>query len=304
MTGWWDEPYRGSPPPAGIKGFPRALYPPDAAGHGKQPSSKGPDVIAYKRAISRLGRWPWQEFDDGYWNDFAHGSQGPDVPNSGVAGVQYQQHIDATGWLGKQTYNTLCYALIPQELQHGGQPAFDHVAIQLLNEAWEMFHGHEPDTPSGTVRQAALERARGELGYVEMSGNRTKYGQWYGMDGQPWCSMFTTWAYETNPQGQSPSFAKGSRYAYVPYLVADARAHQYGLQTTDDPVSGDLVAYDWGWDGEYDHVGLFETWLSYGDFYAIEGNTSTASNSNGGQVMRRTRNRSGQGTVFVKVAEP
>jgi hypothetical protein len=39
-------------------------------------------------------------------------------------------------------------------------------------------------------------------------------------------------------------------------------------------------------------------------FEAVEGNTSTSSNSNGGQVMRRTRTRNGQGTIFVRVAEP
>jgi hypothetical protein len=42
---------------------------------------------------------------------------------------------------------------------------------------------------------------------------------------------------------------------------------------------------------------------SSGGFTAVEGNTSTSDNSNGGQVMRRDRNKNQQGTVFVRVSE-
>lgn len=34
---------------------------------------------------------------------------------------------------------------------------------------------------------AVVSTALREVGYVEGRGNRTKYGQWYGMDGVPWC---------------------------------------------------------------------------------------------------------------------
>jgi hypothetical protein len=89
----------------------------------------------------------------------------------------------------------------------------------------------------------------------------------------------------------------------VPYIVSDARAGKYGLTTTSSPIPGDLVCYDWQRDGIYDHVGLFEE----GDaasWRAIEGNTSTSSNSNGGQVMRRSRSRNDATVVFVRVKEP
>ena len=308
---WSDKPYKGAPPERKIEGFPRPLYPSDAQQYGKTPSSRGPDVVAYKRTVSRLGRWPWQEFDDGYWVDFAHGTPGPDVPNSGVAGVQYQQHLDATGWLGKQTFNALCYALVPEApgFQHGGEHAMDSVAVNLINEAWAMFEGAEPPPPSGaTVRKAALKRAQGQLGYKESpaGSNNNKFGSWYGANGQPWCAMFVTHCFELGAADtgrDSPSFVKGSRYAYCPYLVADARNGKYGLKTTDDPQPGDLVVYDWEWNGEYDHIGIFESGTP-SSFKAVEGNTSTSSNSNGGEVMRRSRSKSGQGTVFVRVAEP
>ena len=32
-----------------------------------------------------------------------------------------------------------------------------------------------------------------ECGTVEKYNNITKYGEWYGMNGQPWCAMFVSW---------------------------------------------------------------------------------------------------------------
>jgi CHAP domain len=300
MSEWYEVAYRGGPM-VPLPGFPRPLYPPDAREHGKKPSVDGPDVIAYKRTVSRAGRWrPWQEFDDTYSQAFATGDGSGNVGGSGVAGVQRQQDIDATGWIGKTTFNTLRSIRVP-EGPHSGEMAMDAYSAELLVEAWDLFGGHEPAGPSGgTLRQAALTKAITQLGVRESpaDSNNVKYCDWYGMVG-PWCAMFVTWAYETS--GDAPALVKGSRYAYVPYIVADARAGKYGLAVTDDPLPGDLVAYDWAFDGEYDHVGLFEKWTGGGAFTAIEGNTSTSNNSNGGEVMRRSRDRAAQATTFVRV---
>jgi hypothetical protein len=189
--------------------------------------------------------------------------------------------------------------------------AMDARAVDLINQAWGMFKGSEPAPDgTGTVRHAALKRAISQLGVAESpaGSNLQHYGEWYGMNGVPWCAIFDTWCFELGAgdiNRNSPAFVRGSYYSYVPYIVSDARAGRNGLQTTDDPIPGDLVCYDWSWDGEYDHIGVFEYW-TYGltDFHAIEGNTSETNNSNGGQVMRRSRTRNGQGTVFVRVSEP
>lgn len=307
MTAWHEVAYIGGPG-VQVRGFPRPLYPPDAVSHSKQPSSDGPDVVAYKRALCHAGRWgPWDpdSWDDSYSGNFAHGrtDQGGNVSWTGVAGFQRQQKIEDTGWLGEKTFNNMRYARISDpSVPHYGDPILDSVCVQLINEAWDMFGGSEP-TP-GKVREKALHRAVSQIGVKESpaGSNVVKFSEWYGMIG-PWCAMFVTWCYETNEEGDSPSFVKGSRYAYVPYIVADARAGKNGLMTTDDPIPGDLVCYDWDADGEYDHIGMFERWLGGGDFQDIEGNTSTSDQSNGGQVMRRTRSRGGQGTVFVRVKE-
>ena len=138
MTDWWEEPYKGGPM-VRVRGFPRPLYPPDSASKGKKPSSDGPDIEAYKRVISRAGRWPWQTFDQAYSNGFSHGTSG-NVVNTGVAGVQRQQKIDDSGWLGEATFNILRSIRIPLELPHGGEMAMDATAVKLINDAYRMFN--------------------------------------------------------------------------------------------------------------------------------------------------------------------
>jgi hypothetical protein len=306
MTEWWEQAYKGGPM-VKVDGFPRPLYPPDANQHGKKPSVDGPDVEAYKRTVSRAGRWPWQTFDQSFSNGFSHGKSG-NVGETGVAGVQRQSDLDDTGWIGQNTFNLLRSIRVPEGKPNAGEMAMDGRAVTLINQAWAKFKGKEPDSTSGTLRQAALQLAVSQLGVKESpaDSNQVKYTSWYGMVG-PWCAMFVTWCFETNKKGQSPTFVKGSRYAYVPYIVGDARNAKNGLKTVgpEDVIPGDLVCYDWQRDGTYDHIGIFEKWVTgASDFNAIEGNTSTSNNSNGGQVMRRQRNTTQQATVFCRVAEP
>ena len=42
-----------------------------------------------------------------------------------------------------------------------------------------------------------LSLAAGELGAMESpaGSNRTKYGQWYGWNGVPWCMIFVQWCF-------------------------------------------------------------------------------------------------------------
>jgi hypothetical protein len=308
MADWWTEPYKTGKPVA-VPGFPRPLYPPDAAAKGKTPSANGPDVEAYKRTVWRAGRWPGPAsgFDRAYSNGFSHG-KGGNVGETGVAGVQRQMGIEDTGWVGKATFEMLCSIRVPDG-PHKGEPCMDANAANLIAQAFALYQGVEPkppdpDPPTRTTRQRALAGAVSHLGDKEQppDSNRTKYGKWYGIDGQPWCAMFVSYCFEVDAGG-SPSFAKGESYAYVPYVVNDARNNRNGLSVTSQPVPGDLVCFDWGRDGTYDHIGLFEGWVTAapGSFYAIEGNTSPSNNSNGGEVMRRARQTTGQGTVFVRV---
>lgn len=139
------------------------------------------------------------------------------------------------------------------------------------------------------LRVKALKRAITKLGTTESprGSNMNPFGAWYGYNGVPWCAEFATWCYVLSG---SKGMAKGSRWAYVPWIVQAARRGDFHCSITKDPLPGDLVCYDWEGDGVSDHVGLFEKWIEPGKtFKAIEGNTAVGNDSNGGEVMRRDR---------------
>ena len=235
MTDWYEVPYVTGPL-VKVKGFPRPLYPPDASRVRQEALGRRAGLRGLKRVVSRAGRWQWQEFDDAFSNGFAHG-KGGNVVDTGLAGVQRQScSINDTGWLGKTTFDYLRSIRVPEGKPHAGEPCMDATAAKLIDQAFDRFGGHEPAPDELTVRQAALKRAITQLGTVESpsGSNKQKYGSWYGMNGQPWCAIFVTWCFELGAQDiapivDSPTFVKGSRYAYVPYVVGDARSNRYGL---------------------------------------------------------------------------
>ena len=132
--------------------LPRPVYPPDAAGYPV--SEDGPDVVAFKRALWRGGRHegPASAFDDTYSNAFAHG-KGDNVVQTGVAGFQRQMRIEDTGYIGTRTYNALRSALIPPGLPNAGQPLFDAIAVDLLEQAFHRFR-----EPSGADKIEEIRR--------------------------------------------------------------------------------------------------------------------------------------------------
>jgi hypothetical protein len=138
---WHEKRYPKNPDPPEIA-FVRPLYPPDSVDQDRTPSVPGPDVKAVKRAISRAQRFlPWSpgEWDDMYDDAFAHG-EGFEIERSGVAGFQQQMGIQATGWVGKATFEALRTCAIPSKpgVSHAGEPLFDSVCLRLLEQAADL----------------------------------------------------------------------------------------------------------------------------------------------------------------------
>lgn len=131
-----------------------------------------------------------------------------------------------------------------------------------------------------TVKEL-LEIARGELGTKESpaNSNRVKYSSWYGLTG-PWCVMFIMWTFHY------AGVALPTRTASCTTLMKAAKAA--GCWVTSGYRAGDVVIYDWGGDKVPDHCGIIEHVLSNG-YLTIEGNTAVGNDSDGGEVMRRTR---------------
>jgi|SRR5215471_1066254 len=147
MTEWYQKAYPGGAAVTTIQ-LPRPVYPPDAKGY--TPSEPGDDITAYKRIISRGGRWPWQTFDNQFSNSFSHGKSG-NVSESGVAGYQRQMNIGDSGYIGTTTFNSMRNARIPAGLPNAGQPLMDKTAIDLLQKAWNKYKGNaEPPSSAPT----------------------------------------------------------------------------------------------------------------------------------------------------------
>lgn len=130
-----------------------------------------------------------------------------------------------------------------------------------------------------------LDVARREIGAVESpaGSNRTKYGAWFGLDGNPWCMMFVQWCFA---QAGTPLPA---RTASCGALMRAAKPA--GQWVASDLRPGDVVLYDFsGRRRTTEHCGIVEAVLPDGGVQAIEGNTSEGgSQSNGGMVCRKRR---------------
>lgn len=136
-------------------------------------------------------------------------------------------------------------------------------------------------------RNKVILTARAELGTTENppNSNKTKYGQWYGLNGYAWCAMFVSWCFDKagTPLGHVDD-DKGYRYCPSAYAY-----WKNTNQVTKNPQPGDIVLFDWEGDGKSDHTGIFVKDNGDNTFTAIEGNTSLSNNSNGGEVMERKR---------------
>ena len=143
---------------------------------------------------------------------------------------------------------------------------------------------------NNTLGDKALDVATCYIGMSEepAGSNRVMFSEWYGMIG-PWCLMFVTYCFV---KSGSKSFVKGSKYAYCPYLLADAKASRNGLRIipTTSARTGDIVLFDWNKDGTADHIGIVNVAPNKRKtFTSVEGNTSGTNPSDGGMVALMER---------------
>lgn len=142
-----------------------------------------------------------------------------------------------------------------------------------------------------------------EIDTQELPVNRTKYGKWYGLNGQPWCAMFVSWVF--NEAGLvrlvAAQGAKG-------FASCDAGlkwfARKGQLIPVGDAQPGDIVFFQFDDDAQPDHVGIVtKNMKRRKTLVCIEGNTSSGtqgSQSNGDGVYERKRSYS----LVIGVARP
>ena len=111
-----------------------------------------------------------------------------------------------------------------------------------------------------------VDVALGEVGYTESGTNRTKYGQWYGMNGAMWCHMFVSWC--ANQAGVSTKIVPktASTTTGMEWFKNKGQFKYKGKYT---PKRGDIVYFKTG----RSHVGIVEK-VENGTLHTVEGNSS------------------------------
>lgn len=132
-----------------------------------------------------------------------------------------------------------------------------------------------------------LDIARKQIGVKESppNSNNVRYNTWYygrEVSGRayPWCMVFVQWVFD------QAKVKLPTRTASCGALMRSAQSA--GCWVTGDYRPGDVVIYDFPGGAKTDHCGIVEsvdgTYIS-----AIEGNTSSTSDADGGAVERRAR---------------
>lgn len=147
-------------------------------------------------------------------------------------------------------------------------------------------------TDLSPARQRVVSVALGEVGTTEnpRNSNRTKYGEWYGMNGQPWCAIFVDWCYV---RAGLPDLRNVVSPLWAATWAGTSAARVHGWTV---PVAqakpGDIAMFNFPGGDPVDHTGIVTDYpdLTRHLVATVEGNTSAAgSQSNGGQVLTKRR---------------
>lgn len=158
--------------------------------------------------------------------------------------------------------------------------------IELIFEKKTTTPTTSPESANPTPDYTIVAIAEKEIGYTENppGSNKTKYGEWYGIDGNSWSAIFISWVYAQSGK----QIQKGTK-GFAAYVQMRNYAKQNNMITS-NPVPGDI--YFIIYQGGNGHGGIFVRWLDEKktQFEAIEGNSNDTSVSSGTKVVKRIRN--------------
>ena len=138
----------------------------------------------------------------------------------------------------------------------------------------------QPISPK--TRDAVLQIANSQIGVTEAppGSNRQKYGEAYGLNGQPWCLMFVWWVF------REAGFNLRKECSCTRFTNAYKAAGQW---VTSGYKPGDIAMFDFsGKHAKTEHTGIVYD-VQPDRLITIEGNTGRGNNANGGKVMMRAR---------------
>jgi hypothetical protein len=154
----------------------------------------------------------------------------------------------------------------------------DQLAVEL-NRVARAFAEADSNPSSSAVRVAVAEE-----GYREQATNRTKFGSWFGANGQAWCAMFVSWSF-ARAGTPLPNIASAKGFSGVRSGWAYATSHD---QLVWKPKPGDIFLIRTS--GPKGHTGIVVSVNeTTGEIQTIEGNTNEKGSREGTTVMQKTR---------------
>ena len=135
-----------------------------------------------------------------------------------------------------------------------------------------------------------IAKAKSQVGTKEnpSGSNKVKYNtEYYGRavsgSAYPWCCAFIWWLFKAC--NASDLFYGGKKTASCTTLM---NYYKSKGQFSKTPKVGSLVFFNWGKGTAAKHIGIV-TKVNSGSIVTIEGKTAIGNDSNGGEVMERTR---------------
>lgn len=192
--------------------------------------------------------------------------------------IFYRGHVADYGWLNWSKNGAINGTV-------GGGKQIEAIQIQLRDksENWQpnvdctdTYMNLTPKS-EGSIGQKMLEVAQSQKGYISGSSSKSKFGDYFGLNGD-WCDFFFIWC-NRQAGGNIPLLG-----GYVPSLMEWAKQNGKFTQT---PKVGYGVLFDFNRNGVPDHIGVYEA-DNGSEIINVEGNTNAG---NGTGVYRRSREK-------------
>lgn len=215
----------------------------------------------------------------------------PAPPPDGVSAAAWQHERSQSAADARRAAGLLETALSTLLTTAGGLGVSQGAARRAWHAAKKADAPEQrPDKPSKATsdRAAAIrdvvKMASSQVGVQERNNNLTRYGKWYGMDGQPWCGMFVSWAFHAAGHKLPP--LQGTKG------FAGVRSAYHDLQRRGMIMKKPRVGDIWMHLGPVparDHTGIVVKVGEGGTFWTVEGNA--------GDAVRKVRHNVSEGSM-------